>query len=179
MKKLKILIPIILLLFILPVWAQTEWTIGEDILTSNGNYFWESDADSVFASSDGDSLYIVGDDTLEIYINVGRTQGQINYIGYARGVAMLGAGGAKTCSLYFYISRHLGDGITRNDSIPETFYALDSVEVGANTKGTFEVYPLSNSTIDDRAVPYLTLRIYGVAGQVAKFWMREERVHAY
>ena len=178
MKKLILFIWLLVLCSWSLLQAQTEWTLNEDILTSNGNYYRFSSSDSVFASSAGDSLYIVGNDTLEIYMNLGRTLGMVRFYGYAQGVAMQG-NSATTCSLYFYASNHKGDGSTMNAKIPETFYPIDSVEVAAATVGTFDVYPLSNTNIDSKPSAYLTIRIYGITAQVAKFWLKEERISAY
>jgi len=177
MKKLILFIWLLVLCSWSLLQAQTEWTLNEDILTSNGNYYRFSDSDSVFASSDGDSLYIVGNDTLEIYVNIGRTLGMIRFYGYAQGVAMLGHS-ATTCTLYFDMSIHKGDGSTMNANITETFYAIDTILVIADSVGYFDVYPLGNSNLNQRTA-YYTLRIYGVTAQVAKFWLKEERINAY
>ena len=176
MKKLiTIWLSVILLSAI--CFAQTEWTLNEDILTDNNNYYRLSSSDSILFASAGDSIYIFGNDTLEIYVNLGRTLGATRFHGYAQGVARH-TNTATVCTLYFEMSIHKGNGSAMNANITETFYALDTILVVADSVGYFDIYPLGNTSLNQRTA-YYTLRIFGVTAQVAKIWIKEERINAY
>ena len=156
--------------------GQTGWTTGEDVISSNGNGYWVSDADSVFF--DDDTLYICGADTLEIYVNTGKTLGMVRLYGTATNKDTMGYA-SSVDSVYFYAAQHKGDGSTRNDSIPETFFPMDSCEQASGNTDAFDVYPLSNSTLDNQAAAFITIRIYGKTGTMNALWLKEERVNAY
>lgn len=159
-----------------PVYAQSKWTIGDDILSANGNGYWVSDADSVFF--DDDTLYIAGAETLEVYVNTGRTLGMISLYGTVQNKDTIGYSSTAD-SVYFYASRHMGSGSARNANISETFVPIDSVLNDGSTVGSFRVQPIANTTFGTDAAVYWTIRIYGKANIINAIWLKEERVFAY
>ena len=173
MKILKLLIFLILAT---SVFGQSRWTFGEDIISKNGNGYWVSNEDSVFF--DEDTLYIAGAETLEVYVNVGRTLGMIRYYGTVHTKDTLGYSSVGD-TVYFNASLHRGDGNSKNALITETFYAMDSCKIVHDSTGVFDVYFFANSNLEQVETAYYTLRIYGVADKIGGIWIKEERVFAY
>lgn len=171
-----ILIMLMVILLSIIGFAQTKWIIGEDILSSNSNGYWISNSDSIFF--DEDTLYIAGAETLEVYANVGKTLGMITWEGTVQNKDTIGYSSTGD-TVYFDCALHRGTGSARNSNMTETFYAIDSVKTVSDSVGSFNVYPLSNTTLDDQAKPFITLRIRGVANKISAIWIKESRVDAY
>jgi len=175
---------IFLLCIVTIIFAQNAWFTGEDVVKKNNNAFYVSDKDSVFF--DEDTLYICGAETIEVYVNMDRSLGMVRLFGTVQSKDTMGYSSTGD-SIYFYVARHKGLGQTRgggrldakNANITETFYAIDSVEQANGTVGTFDVYPLSNSTLKEEPGVYYTFRIYGVAHKNSAIWLKEELIYAY
>lgn len=152
--------------------GQPIFTYGEDIIGDNGNGYWISDSDSVYFQND--SLYIHGAETLEVYINTNKTLGMVKLYGTAHAL------GTDSGTVYFDVSQHRGDGGSRHDEIPETFYAMDSCKIDTSgTDSLWYVNPFDNTNLEKKHTAFYTLRIYGIASYKTVLWMKEERVRGF
>ena len=70
---------ILILLTVLTVSVFGQWTTGQDVSNSNGNYFAASNTDSVFW--DDDTLYICGAETAYVFVATRRSLGMLTYKG--------------------------------------------------------------------------------------------------
>jgi hypothetical protein len=153
-----------------------QWTQGQDVSEENGNYFYYSNSDSVFW--DDDTLYIAGAETAYVYVKTGRTLGNITFKGYVTVKDTMGHA-SDTASVVFDMAKLKGLSYTQpDDSVTETFYGLDSMEVLSGATA-FYFYPWQNNNLDDSHVFYYILRIRSRAQGLAAIIIREERVLTY
>lgn len=181
MKKFIILLVVLLSGTVL---AQNMILTGQDVAEKNGNGYWISNQDSVFW--DEDTLYIAGAETCEVYVNVDRTLGMLRLDGTIQNKDTVGYSSTGDtirfyCARFKGTFRQYGNGRfdPKNSNMSETFYAMDSVKQASGTVGAFDVYPLSNSTLDDEACNYFIFRITGVASKISAIWPRLSLVFAY
>lgn len=172
---------LILFLFLLLalVYAQGYWTEGKAVFTDNGNYWTASDLDSVVWTSDYDSLYIAGAETAYVFIRAGRTLGRITYKGKVT-TENAYSHTADSANLVFEMALLKGLSYTSLDSdVSETFYSMATVAIAYGETGTFYFYPYTNANLDEPTLYYL-LRIRGVSStDLAKIYIKEERIRQY
>ena len=184
----KLLFTIFLLISFAVLYAQPNtFVVGEDILSKYGNGYSVSDEDSVFFSDD--TLWLCGAETLDVYVNVGRTNGMLCWKGTVTSVDTLFYGGdtiafiGDSGAVQYEVALHNGDGSAANANIAETFYYMDSVNVDTasinSVQGSFYVRPFDSSDLDQIGTIFWTFRIRGWTGAVVGIWIREERIFAY
>lgn len=169
---------IIIFILALTVSAFGQWTTGEDVSNSNGNYFAVSNEDSVFW--DDDSLYICGAETAYIFIRVGKTLGMITYKGTTTTKDTMVHSG-DSARVVFEIAMLKGLSYTALDaSVTETYYGMDSVDVATTKADDFYFYPFQNTNLKQLHTMFYLMRIRGrYSTNLSKIWLKEERIKAF
>ena len=167
---------IFLLIFIVSVFGQ--WTTGQDVSNSNGNYFAASNTDSVFW--DDDSLYICGAETAYVFVAVRKTLGMLTYKGTVTTKDTMSHSG-DSARVVFEIAMLKGLSYTALDaSVDETYYGMDSVDVATTVSDDIYFYPFQNTNLDQLHTMYYLMRIRGrYSTNLSKIWLKEERISAF
>ncbi|MCK4825836.1 hypothetical protein KA005_59355, partial [bacterium] len=111
---------ILIILLILVVSVSGQWTTGQDVSNTNGNYFAVSNSDSVFW--DEDTLYICGAETAYVFVAVRKTLGMITYKGTVTTKDTM-SHAADSARVVFEIAMLQGLSYTALDvSVTETYY---------------------------------------------------------
>ena len=155
-----------------------QWTTGEDVSNSNGNYFATSNTDSVFW--DGDSLFICGAETAYIFIRVGKTLGMVTYKGTVTTKDTM-SHASDSARVVFEIAMLKGLSYTALDaSVTETYYGMDSVDVANAASDDIYFYPFQETNLDQLHTMYYLMRIRGrYSTNLSKIWLKEERISAF
>ena len=169
----------LIILSILVVSLFGQWTQGEDVSNSNGNYFAVSNTDSVFW--DGDTLFICGAETAYVFVNPGKTLGMITYKGTVTTKDTM-SHASDSARVVFEMALLKGLSYTALDaSVTETYYGMDSVDVANAASDDIYFYPFQNTNLDQKHTMYYLMRIRGrYSTNISKIYpFREERISAY
>jgi hypothetical protein len=167
-----------LFLLVLVVSVSGQWTTGEDVSNTNGNYFTASNTDSVFW--DEDTLYICGAETAYIFIRVGKTLGMLTYKGTVTTKDTM-SHSSDSARVVFEIAMLKGlSYIALDASVIETYYGMDSVDVASAASDDIYFYPFQNTNLDQLHTYYYLMRIRGrYSTNLSKIWLKEERTVAF
>ena len=165
-----------LLIFVMPLFGQ--WTTGEDVSNSNGNYFAASNTDSVFW--DDDTLYICGAETAYVFVGTRKTLGMLTYKGTISTKDTMSHSNDSS-RVVFELAMLKGLSYTALDaSVTETYYGMDSVDVAFGGADDIYFYPFQNTNLDQLHTLYYLLRIRGrFSTNLSKIWLKEERIRAF
>lgn len=169
---------ILMFLLVLIISVSGQWTTGEDVSNSNGNYFTASNTDSVFW--DEDTLYICGAETAYVFVRVGKTLGMLTYKGTVTTKDTMAHSG-DSARVVFEIGMLKGLSYTALDaSVTETYYGMDSVDVATTVSDDIYFYPFQNTNLDQLHTYYYLMRIRGrYSTNLSKIWLKEERIGAF
>ena len=189
MKKLVLFILLLLPLIIL---AQDKTWHNDGIIDQWG---WNTgQPDSVFFY--GDTIWIVGPDSIHIYVPIDESLGMIKIKGTVTGTIWLTTDRhgvvadrkytyGDTVTATFKIRPHSGDGEIDNTDISRNvaFSALGTCTMqsssGDSTNG-FSFYPLETvTTLKDEPTIFYDLSIVGAAGDLFGIWLEIEYLEAY
>lgn len=125
-----------------------------------------TDSDSIYYSS---GIVIVGDETLNIYIPVKKTNGVVSIWGYTYSNS-----GASADSVYFYVAPHRGTSGKKSAYFTPAYVVLDTAIAAIGSTGQYDVYPMSSSTLKAKGCNYYDLKITGTANKTRSLYMKIE-----
>ncbi len=187
MKTLTILLFLIAGLLAQEPYFITTTDVGN---RAKGIGYSASSSDSVFFNSD--TMWIAGDDSIEVYLPIKNTLGMIRIKGTVtgttwlktarHGVASERGGYDGNGSLVVKHAVHSGNAAGANSDITSTYTSLGTVTLTSSASDStegFSYWPLKDVTdLKDQASAYWSIRFVGAASKLQGVWLQLEYIPA-